>query len=231
MNTHQPTRRTAEEEVTPLERALEAAWRRDQVAEEMERQAQQEEVADAFLRRRRRRRRRCGRRSHDGSRSGPTFRATAAYPGSPGAQHGTPPWLSGDADDRAVDDLDGAMTAGDAAAVAAAAATAVAAESEGEASASLHYTRTPPLLLPTMSRGFRALAEACRRSRGLRRLAAARRARAEAERRAVQREALAAWAVGAALERRGREARRRRDAEAGRLCFARWRVFAALEVR
>lgn len=212
--------------MTPLERALEAAWRRDQVAEEMERQAQQEEVADAFLRRRRRR---CRRRSQDGSRSGSFFWSTAAFSGSPGAQHGTPPWLSGDADGGAVDDdLNGAMAAEDAEA---AAAVAAAAESEGEASAHLHYTRISPLLLPTMSRGFRALAEACRRSRGMRRLAAARRARAEAERRAVLREALAAWAVGAALERRGREARRRRDAEAGRLCFARWRVFAALEVR
>ncbi|CBJ25835.1 hypothetical protein Esi_0016_0144 [Ectocarpus siliculosus] len=78
---------------------------------------------------------------------------------------------------------------------------------------------------------FQVFVEACRRSQGMRRLAAARHERAGAERREVLREALAAWAVGAALERGGREARQRRAVEAARLCLARWRLFAALERR
>lgn len=91
--------------------------------------------------------------------------------------------------------------------------------------------RTSPLLLPTMAWGFRTFAEACRRSRGMRRLAAAREARDEADRRVLLGEALAAWAVEAALERGGRAARRRRAVETTRLCFVRWKVFAAFEAK
>lgn len=88
-----------------------------------------------------------------------------------------------------------------------------------------------PLLMATMSWAFQAFAEACRRSKGMRRLAAVRNAREEAERLALMREVLTVWAIGATLERRERGARRRRAEEAARLCLARWRLFAALERR
>lgn len=180
-----------EAQVIPLERALEAAWRRDEVAAEIERQALQEEVADDFFRRRRRRR--------------PPSLSTVRD-----EMNGTP--LSGngpvDCDERG--DGDG-----------------------GRSLSHFHceYTRTSPLLLPTLSWGFRTFAEACRRSQGMRRLAAERKIRVVAERRGVVGEAFAAWAVVTALERRGRDARRRKAFDVARLCLARWRIFAALEAR
>lgn len=172
----------------PLERALEAAWRRDEVAAEMERQALQEEVADDFFRRRRRR---------------PLSHVT----------------VEDEMDGNGLVDCDedGGGGGGD-----------------GGRSLSRFYgkhTSTSPLLLPTLSWGFRVFAEACRRSQGMRRLAAARKLRVEAERRGIVGEAFAAWTVVTALERRGREARRRRVVDVARLCLARWRIFAALEVR
>ncbi|CAB1096638.1 unnamed protein product [Ectocarpus sp. CCAP 1310/34] len=231
----------AEAEVIPLERALEAAWRRDEVAEEMERQERQEELADAFFRRRRRRR---------GSRSEPRRDScsTGELMHSALAEERNGRRLPAD-----VGDGEGGEGNGDGAAAAAAAATVVdniddtgnggrierggpcGGEGDGDygrygfKSPTAHVTS--PLLLPTLSWGFKVFVEACRRSQGMRRLAAARQERAEAERREVLREALAAWAVGAALERGGREARQRRAVEAARLCLARWRLFAALERR
>lgn len=192
--------------MAPLERALEAALRRDEVAAEMERQARQEDLADAFLRRRR------GRRlsSHSGSRPSSTFENLACP--SPGGARNV-------GDDRDVGDESAAATA----------AAAAAEYEEGESVSS--YTHTSPLLLPTMAWGFRVFLEACRRSRGVRRLAAARKTRAEAERRVVLGEAFASWAVEAALVRGGREARRRRSVETARLCLARWKVFAAFEAK
>lgn len=88
-----------------------------------------------------------------------------------------------------------------------------------------------PLLTPTLSWGFKLLAEACRRSRGLRMISEARSARAEFENRMVLREAMAGWAVAAALARVERNARRRRAEESARLSLARWKLFSALEKR
>eukprot|EP00752_Nemacystus_decipiens_P017226 g15432.t1 len=207
--------RAAEAEVTPLEGALEAAVRRDDVAAEIERQGRQEELADAFLRRPRcRRRRRQYLSPNSGGRRSSTAQNLAWFiargEGSGGGGHGV-----GDETD---------------AAAAAAAAFAVVEQDEGEGTTP-SLIRTSPLLLPTMAWGFRVFTEACRRSRGMRRLAAARKARSEAERRVVLGEAFAAWAVEVALVRGGREARRRRAEETARLCLARWKVFAAFEAR
>lgn len=207
------TRRAAEAEVTPLERALEAALRRDEVAAEIERQARQEELADAFLSRRRcrrRPRRRQHRSPNSRSRGSSIFESLACFT--------TAGERSGGDDDDLGDET-------------AAAALAAAEYEEREGTPFPYYTHTSPLLLPTMAWGFRVFAEACRRSRGTRRLAAARKTRAEAERRVVLGEAFAAWAVEAALVRDGREARRRRAAETARLCLARWKVFVAFEAR
>eukprot|EP00903_Cladosiphon_okamuranus_P012045 g11310.t1 len=199
--------RAAEAEVAPLERALEAALRRDEVAAEMERQARQKELADAFLRRRRRRRRCFS--PHPGSRRSSTCENLACF--SP---------------DRARTVLGDRDVGNESAAAVVAAAVEY---EEGEIMSP--YTHTSPLLLPTMARGFRLFLEACRRSKGMRRLAAARKTKAEAERRVVLGEAFASWAVEAALVRGGREARSRRTIETARLCLARWKVFAAFEAK
>lgn len=102
---------------------------------------------------------------------------------------------------------------------------------DGEESAPDGSRFASPLLVGTMSWAFQTFAEGCRRRKGMRRLAAVRDAREEAERRGLLREVLTAWAIGAALGRRERGARRRRAQEAARLCLARWRLFAALERR
>lgn len=180
------TVRVAEAEIVPLEHALEAARRRDDVATAIELRAQQEDIADAF------RMRRC-RDESDGGGGRPAFNASNRVAGNY-VMHSTT----------------GGATAWEECA------------SEGSRFVS-------PLLVATMSWVFQSFAEACRRSKGMRRLAATRNAREEAERRGLFREVLTAWAIGAALERRERAARRRRAEEAARLCFARWRLFSALE--
>ena len=204
--------------MVPLERALEAALRRDEVAAELERQARQEELADAFLRRRRRCRRRRRRRPQRRSPSSRS-RRISIFDSLAGLT------ATGEISDGGDDDV-----AGESSSTAGTAAAAAAEHKEGE-STSYFHTHTSPLLLPTMAWGFRVLAEACRRSRGMRRLAAARTARAEAERRVVLGETFAGWAVETALVRGGREARRRRTVETARLCLARWKVFAAFEAK
>ncbi|CAM9264884.1 unnamed protein product, partial [Ectocarpus sp. 12 AP-2014] len=204
------TNGAAEAEVVPLERALEAAWRRDEVAEEMERQERQEELADAFFRRRRRRRESHSEPRRDSCSTGELMhsvladerngrRLPARLPADLGDGEG-----GEDTDDGAaagvVDSMGdtgnggrierGGRRGGDG-------------DSDyrryGFKSSTAHVTS--PLLLPTLSWGFQVFVEACRRSQGIRRLAAARQERAEAERREALREALAAWAVGAAIER------------------------------
>ncbi|CAM9928844.1 unnamed protein product [Ectocarpus sp. 4 AP-2014] len=232
------TNGAAEAEVIPLERALEASWRRDEVAEEMERQERQEELADAFFRRRRRRR---------GSRCEPRRGScsTGELMHSVLADERNGRRLSAD-----LGDGEGGEGSDDGAAAAAAVVDKMGDTSnggriergglrggEGDGDYGRYGFKSPrayvtsPLLLPTLSWGFQVFVEACRRSQGMQRLAATRQERAEAERREILREALAAWAVGAALERGGREARQRRAVEAARLCLARWRLFAALERR
>lgn len=219
MRNHARGRRTAEEELAPLEHALEAALRRDEVAAEIERQARQEELADAFLHRRRRRRRHVC--SSSGSSSCPGSSRRSSTLGSPSLACFTTTG-AGAAATNGGDDRDPADES--------AAAAAAAGREAGDESL-CQYTHTSPLLIPTVAWGFRVFAEACRRSKGMRRLAAAREARAGAERRVVLGEAVAAWAVEAALARGGREARRRRETETARLCLARWKVFAAFEVK
>lgn len=183
--------RTVEAEVIPLEDALDEAWRRDEVAAEMERQARNEEIADAFYQRR-------IHLSSDNSSSNISSKGewssnrdvirgeSIVSLGNSGRDRG------GTADERA---------------------------------------RVSPLLRQTMSWGFRALVEACRRSKGMRRMAVARSERTEEEDRRILGETLTAWAVAAALERGERTARARRAEESARLCFARWQLFAALERR
>ena len=169
----------AESEIVPLEHALEAARRRDDLAVAIELRTQQEDLADAFHLRRCR--------------------------GSPAPDASNPV---------ASNAVMGSATGG---------------AFDWEKSASDGSRFASPLLVATMSWAFQAFVEACRRSKGLRQLAAVRGAREEVEKRRVLREVLTAWAVGAALERRERGARRRRAEEAARLCLARWRLFAALE--
>ncbi|CAM9841491.1 unnamed protein product, partial [Ectocarpus sp. 12 AP-2014] len=230
------TNGAAEAEVVPLERALEAAWRRDEVAEEMERQERQEELADAFFRRRRRRRGSHSEPRRDSCSTGELMHSALAD-----ERNGRrlPADLGDGEGDKDTDDgaaaavVDSMRDTGNGGRI----------ERGGRRGrdGGSDYRRydfksstalvTSPLLLPTLSWGFQVFVEACRRSQGMRRLAAVRQERAEAERREVLREALAAWAVGAAIERGGREARQRRAVEAARLCLARWRLFAALERR
>ncbi|CAN0257848.1 unnamed protein product, partial [Hapterophycus canaliculatus] len=243
--------RIAEAEVVPLERELEAARRRDEVAAEMDRQARQEELADSFFRRRRRQsrgprrcscrpptrpesRRQRGSTTPPGDRGGFFVAAVGARDrgGSTGEQDGRgvdgrgdfgdAPAADGEARSAESDNINdtdgrgggGGGGGGDHGA------------ENGRPPRCYHCrntshsttTTTSPLLLPTLSRGFHALSEACRRSQGMRRLAAARRVRAQAERRHVMKEALAAWALGAALERGERGARERRAVEAAQLC-------------
>lgn len=183
--------RMAEAEVIPLEDALDEAWRRDEVAAEMERQARNEEIADAFYHR----------RIHFGSDNSSSNISARGEWGSSGAVIRVESKKSLSIGER--DEVD------------------TAAES----------ARVSPLLRQTMSWGFRALVEACRRSKGMRQMAVARSVRTEKEDWRLLGETLTAWAVAAALERGERAARARRAEESVRLCFARWKLFAALERR
>ncbi|CAM9536059.1 unnamed protein product [Scytosiphon promiscuus] len=188
--------RKAEEEVEPLERELEAARRRDEVAAEMARQARQEELADS------------GRGGFGDERPRASEEGDFAADNQDDSNGGDGP-------------VDGRFAVG----------------SSGvidrnrppppprgcRCGSTSPTTTTSPLLLPTLSKGFYALVEACRRSAGMRRLAEARRVKALDERRHVVKEAFAAWALGAALERGERDARERRAVEVAQLCLARWK--------
>ena len=190
--------RTAEAEAVRLEDALDEAWRRDEVAAEIERQTRNEEIADAFHHRRGRRR-----SSSSNHRTTTSIRGRGGSSGA--ASHDEPKTLPGSRrNSTTIDDTHETL---------------------------IEEPRVSPLLLQTLSWGFHALLEACRRSKGMRRIAAARSARAEEEDRRLLREALTAWAIAVVLERGERVASARRTEEAVRLCFARWQLFAALETR
>lgn len=173
--------------MVPLEDALDEAWRRDEVAAEMERQARNEEIADAFYQRR-----------IDNSSSNIIGKGKWSY-NRDGVRVESKMSLG-------ISGRDGGGTAA-------------------------RSVRVSLLLRQTMSWGFRALVEACRRSKGMRWMSVARSARTEGEDRRILGETLTAWAVAAALERGERTARARRAVESARLCFARWQLFAALEIR
>lgn len=202
------TSRKEEAKVILLEEALEAAWRRDDVAAEMVHQTRQEEIADAFYLRRRR-------RSSTRSSHGYLTRCDANALHSPTSSARVPESTMGrHFNDGVSHSIDG-----------------VSSESGGANDELAGHVHASPFVTATMSRGFHALVEACRRSKGMRQLTTARRGRESVEHQHVKREAFAAWAVAAVLEREERGASRRRAAETARLCFARWRLFAALERR